>query len=210
VVKPTTLVQTGTGPMTLGGWTINDSHPNGTISVAQVIQKSSNIGTRRSRCRCPPSASARSTATSASACRPPPASWRGEGPAAAWGAWEGRSSRPTMSYGHGIGVSLLQVARAYTIFTNEGTLLPLSLIKRDNQPIGKPLVSAATADQVSRMMEMAVLPGGTRRARRCRAIAWPARPAPRTSPRTAAMPSTSTCPRSWASARCPTRASSSR
>ena len=33
-----------------------------------------------------------------------------------------------MSYGHGIAVSLLQVARAYTIFTNEGQLLPLSLL----------------------------------------------------------------------------------
>jgi cell division protein FtsI (penicillin-binding protein 3) len=66
-----------------------------------------------------------------------------------------------MSYGHGIAVSLLQVARAYTVFTNEGQLLPLTLTRRDAQPIGKRLMSAATAREVTRMMEMAALPGGT-------------------------------------------------
>jgi cell division protein FtsI (penicillin-binding protein 3) len=161
VVKPTTMVQTGTGAMSLGGWTINDSHPNGTISVAQVIQKSSNIGTAKIQLQMP--AERMGTLYRDLGFGLPPATgFPGEakGLLRPWGAWR-PIEQATMSYGHGIGVSLLQVARAYTIFTNEGTLLPLSLIKRDNQPIGKPLVSAATADQVSRMMEMAVLPGGT-------------------------------------------------
>ncbi|MGD9953971.1 MAG: penicillin-binding transpeptidase domain-containing protein, partial [Burkholderiales bacterium] len=52
-------------------------------------------------------------------------------------------------------------ARAYTIFTGEGHLLPLTLGKREGLPIGKPLVSAATAAKVARMLEMAVGPGGT-------------------------------------------------
>ena len=53
------------------------------------------------------------------------------------------------------------MARAYTIFTTEGQLLPLSLMKRDAHPIGKRLITKTTAQEVTRMMEMAVLPGGT-------------------------------------------------
>ena len=45
IVKPTTMIDTS--PLKIGGWTINDSHPMGTLSVAQVIAKSSNIGTAR-------------------------------------------------------------------------------------------------------------------------------------------------------------------
>jgi cell division protein FtsI (penicillin-binding protein 3) len=77
-----------------------------------------------------------------------------------WEKWR-PIEQATMSYGHGISVSLLQLARAYTIFTNEGQLLPLALVKRDAQPIGKRLVSRETASEVTRMMEMAVMPGGT-------------------------------------------------
>ena len=57
--------------------------------------------------------------------------------------------------------SLLQIARAYTIFTNDGRVLPLSLLKRDTQPAGKPVITADTAHAVTRMMEAVVMPGGT-------------------------------------------------
>ena len=77
-----------------------------------------------------------------------------------WSQWR-PIEQATMSYGHGIAVSLLQVARAYTVFTNEGQLLPLSLMRRDAQPIGKPLITPKSAQELTRMMEMAALPGGT-------------------------------------------------
>jgi cell division protein FtsI (penicillin-binding protein 3) len=67
----------------------------------------------------------------------------------------------TIAYGQGISVSLLQIARAYTIFTNGGHVLPLSLLKRDSPPIGKPVITARTAHEVTRMMESVVEPGGT-------------------------------------------------
>src|SRR3954468_3716106 len=77
-----------------------------------------------------------------------------------WNQWR-PIEQATMSYGHGLSVSLLQLARAYTVFTDAGPLLPLSLQRRDAQPIGKRLISAATARDVTAMMELAVLPGGT-------------------------------------------------
>jgi cell division protein FtsI (penicillin-binding protein 3) len=161
VVRPETLVQTAPGSMAIGGWTISDSHPFGVLSVAQVIQKSSNVGTAKIQMQM--SAERMGTLYRDLGFGLAPATgFPGEakGLLRPWAQWK-PIEMATMSYGHGIGVSLLQVARAYTIFTNEGTLLPLSLLKRDGHPIGKPLVSRETALQVNRMMEMAVLPGGT-------------------------------------------------
>src|SRR5439155_17295672 len=54
IVTPDTMIQTAPGSMTIGGWTISDSHPNGLISVAQVIQKSSNVGSAKIMLQMPP------------------------------------------------------------------------------------------------------------------------------------------------------------
>jgi cell division protein FtsI (penicillin-binding protein 3) len=66
-----------------------------------------------------------------------------------------------MSYGHGISVNLLQLARAYTVFANDGELKPLTLLKQDVPMLGATVYSAATAHAVRDMLELAVKPGGT-------------------------------------------------
>jgi cell division protein FtsI (penicillin-binding protein 3) len=147
--------------MKIGKWTINDSHANGALTVQQVIQKSSNVGTAKIQLSMP----AERMGTfyrDLGFGLVPQTGFPGEakGLLRPWDKWR-PIEQATMSYGHGISVSLLQVARAYTVFTNDGQLLPLSLLKRDSQPIGKPLVSAQTAREVTIMMEMAALPGGT-------------------------------------------------
>ncbi len=161
LVKPETIIDTGPGFMKLGGWTINDSHANGAISVEQVIQKSSNIGAARIQLQMP----AQRVGTlyrDLGFGAPPQTGFPGEakGLLRPWNTWK-PIEQATMSYGHGISVSLLQVARAYTVFTNEGRLLPLSLMKATTQPIGKPVYTPKSAEQVVRMMEMAASPGGT-------------------------------------------------
>jgi len=168
VVKSTTLIDTA--PMKIGGWTINDSHPMGTLSVAQVIAKSSNIGTARIQL-------AMSAERVGTLYRElgfgvaPRTGFPGEakGQLRPWEKWR-PVEQATMSYGHGISVSLLQVARAYTVFANEGRLLPLSLLRQDSTPSdpagaspprGKPLFTPAATREVMRMMELATLDGGT-------------------------------------------------
>jgi cell division protein FtsI (penicillin-binding protein 3) len=66
-----------------------------------------------------------------------------------------------MSYGHGISVSLLQLARAYSVFATNGELKPLTLVRRDRPIEGKPVISARTAAAVRKMLEMVTQPGGT-------------------------------------------------
>ena len=39
-----------------------------------------------------------------------------------------------MAYGYGLSVSLLQVARAYTVFARNGDMVSLTLVKRDSDP----------------------------------------------------------------------------
>ena len=161
VVKPTTVIKTAPGTMTIGSWTITDSHPSTALTVAQVIQKSSNVGSAKIMLSMPAERMG-TLYRELGFGLAPQTGFPGEakGTLRPWAKWR-PIEQATMSYGHGISVSLLQIARAYTVFTNEGQLLPLSLLKRDSQPIGKRLITKTTAQEVTRMMEMAVMPGGT-------------------------------------------------
>jgi len=67
----------------------------------------------------------------------------------------------TMSYGHGISATLLQLARAYTVFANEGELKPISLMKLDENPIGDQVFSPDIANSMKDMLELVVQAGGT-------------------------------------------------
>jgi cell division protein FtsI (penicillin-binding protein 3) len=78
-------------------------------------------------------------------------------PAKSWRPIE----QATISYGHGVSVNLLQLARGYTIFTGNGELKPVSLYRSSGDVVGKPVISSATAAEMRKILEMAALPGGT-------------------------------------------------
>src|SRR3990167_6025428 len=67
----------------------------------------------------------------------------------------------TMSYGHGISVSLIQMARSYMIFARDGDIIPLSFQKLDTLPLGQHVVSEKTARAVRAMLELAAGSGCT-------------------------------------------------
>ncbi len=58
-------------------------------------------------------------------------------------------------------VSLLQLARAYTVFARDGDIVPLSLLKLDAPPPSIPVLRPETATAMRSMLEMAVGSGGT-------------------------------------------------
>jgi cell division protein FtsI (penicillin-binding protein 3) len=160
-VRPDTIVATGNGRMMVGHRTISDVHPAGAITVAQVIQKSSNVGAAKIALNLPPQAMWEMFARSGFG-RAPDSGFPGEGsgrlrPYQTWKPIE----QATMAYGHGISVSLLQLARAYTIFANDGELKPVTLLKRDEPQAGTQVISPATAHAVRSMLELVVQPGGT-------------------------------------------------
>src|SRR5690606_31332653 len=69
----------------------------------------------------------------------------------------------TMSYGYGLSVTTLQLARAYAALAAGGVLRPVSLVALDEPPEGTRVVSERTAAQVLEMMEAVVAPTGTGR-----------------------------------------------
>jgi cell division protein FtsI (penicillin-binding protein 3) len=78
-----------------------------------------------------------------------------------WKNWK-PIEQATMSYGHGISVSLVQLARAYSVFARDGDVIPLSLLKTDGPLLrGSPVFSPQTAREVRAMLEMVVSKEGT-------------------------------------------------
>jgi len=69
--------------------------------------------------------------------------------------------RATMSFGYGLSVTPLQLARAYSAIAADGVLYPISFLRRDEPVTGEQVMSEATAKKVRRMMERVVSPEGT-------------------------------------------------
>ncbi len=160
-VRPDTVIQTGPGFLTIGPATIRDAHPAGALTVAQVIQKSSNVGAAKMALMLPPEYMW-DRFHKLGFGKPPGVGFPGEAagkvrPVQTWRPIE----QATMSYGHGISVSLLQLARAYTVFANDGELRALSLLRLDTPAPAERVFSAATAQAVRAMLELVVQPGGT-------------------------------------------------
>ncbi len=152
IVKPETVIVTGNG-LTIGSKTITDTHPAPQMTVSEIIQKSSNIGTAKLALQLPPE-KLWSLYNELGFGVTPKTGFPGETPgrlraASTWKPIE----QATMGYGYGVSVSAIQLARAYTVFTNDGVLLPVTFLKRDGDVIGRQIISAKTARAMSRMLE---------------------------------------------------------
>lgn len=161
VVKPETVIQTAPGKLTIGDRTIHDAHAEGALTVSQVIQKSSNVGAAKIALGLP-AEKMWDMFNAVGFGSPPHSGFPGEGsgrlrPFAGWRPIE----QATMAYGHGISLSLLQLAHAYMAFASDGEIRSLSLLRRETPGEATRVVSAQTAQQIRRMLELVVLPGGT-------------------------------------------------
>jgi cell division protein FtsI (penicillin-binding protein 3) len=161
LVSPGSMIDTEGGHFTIGNRTIHDAHPEGILTVAQVIQKSSNVGSAKMALAMAPQKmwtifSEVGFGAQTKVGFPGEASGR----LRSYQTWK-PIEQATMSYGHGISVSLLQLARAYSVFATNGELKPLTLVKRDQPVEGKAVISTRTAMAVRKMLEMVTQPGGT-------------------------------------------------
>lgn len=160
-VTPATAIQTAPGKITIGKATIGDAHANGVLTVAQIIEKSSNVGTAKLALQMPPQ-EMWDMFTSVGFGQQPKIGFPG---AVAGRVRPYKSWRPieqaTMSYGHGISVSLIQMARSYMIFARDGDMIPVTFRKLDERPAGQRIITEKTAREMRAMLEMAAGPGGT-------------------------------------------------
>ena len=160
-VTPQTLIDTGNGKLTITGSTISDSHPNGVLTVEGVIQKSSNIGTTKIAMQMQPR-EMWEMFSSAGFGQKPQISFPGavSGKLRPFKTWR-PIEQATMSYGYGLSASLFQMARSYTVFTNDGLIIPVTMQKSAEPALGVQVLSPRTAGQVRKMLQMAAGPGGT-------------------------------------------------
>lgn len=160
-VKPQTIIDTTPGRLTITGSTISDTHNYGVLTVEGVIQKSSNVGTTKIAMQMP----AREMWETFSAVgfgQKPQISFPGAvgGRLRPYKTWR-PIEQATMSYGYGLSASLVQMARSYTVFANDGKVIPATMLKSEEPAVGVPVFSPSTAETVRKMLQMAAGPGGT-------------------------------------------------
>lgn len=160
-VKTSTVIDTSPGSVTITGATIRDSHPHGALTVEQVIQLSSNVGTTKIAMQMPAS-EMWETFSGAGFGQKPQVEFPGAvsgrlRPAKTWRPIE----QATASYGYGLSASLFQMVRSYTAFSHDGQVIRATLLKNSEPAVGVPVFSADTAAKVRKMLQMAAGPGGT-------------------------------------------------
>ncbi len=165
-VTPRSVISTAPGRLNITGSTISDAHPHGDLTVAEVIQKSSNVGTVKMAMQMPPREMWEMFTQIGLGQRPQinfPGAVTGRlRPYKTWRPIE----QATMSYGYGLSASLFQLARAYTVFAHDGELMSASILKNQNLPeggraSGVRVISPQTAKALREMLQMAAGQGGT-------------------------------------------------
>ncbi len=163
LVKPETPIQTAPGKLPMGGHVISDAHPHGVLTVNEVIQKSSNVGTVKIALQMPAQAMWEMF-TQVGLGQKPQVPFPGAvaGKLRAPNTWR-PIEQATMSYGYGLSTSLFQLTHAYTLFAREGLMLPVSMLKHgEHEAITCQRVQEARhANAVRSMLHTVTLPGGT-------------------------------------------------
>ena len=159
--KPETIIETRPGFLKVNNHVIEDVSNLGTIDVTGVIKKSSNVG-----------------ASKISLSLGPKPLWElyrdvgfgiqtssgypGESPGilSSYTTWS-ELELATIAFGHGIAVTSLQLAQAYSVIANYGILKPVSFLKVNEEEQGVRVLPEVVAKQVLAMLESAVNQGGT-------------------------------------------------
>lgn len=161
LVTPETVIQTAPGQINISGSTITDSHPHGPLTVNEIIQKSSNVGTVKMAMQLQPR-EMWEMYTQVGFGQKPKVAFPGVvgGRLRAYKTWR-PIEQATMSYGYGLSASLFQLAHAYSIFARDGQLVPAKLLKSNEVAMGPRVISEKNAIAVRQMLHMATGPGGT-------------------------------------------------
>jgi cell division protein FtsI (penicillin-binding protein 3) len=167
--KPRTMLDTHPGSFRVGRKLIRDFRDYGVIDVSTVIRVSSNIGASKLALAISPEHLWQTFAGvgfgELTGSRFPGES---EGLLTDFGAWR-EIERATVSYGYGLSVTTLQLARAYAALATDGRPLPVSFLRRevdelkDWEAMYPPVASAKNLRAVRGMLETVVAKGGTGR-----------------------------------------------
>jgi cell division protein FtsI (penicillin-binding protein 3) len=159
--NPRSIIDTSPGMFTINNRVIKDTDNLGRVDLTTVLAQSSNVGAARIALTMEPQAIwdvlarlgvGRLTGSTfpgeSAGVLNDPKHWRTVGQA-------------TLSYGYGVAVTTLQLARAYSAIAADGTLRPVSMLALEQPPPGEQVLSASTARDLTSMLEAVVSPVGT-------------------------------------------------
>jgi cell division protein FtsI (penicillin-binding protein 3) len=161
IITPDTVIQTAPGRITIGGSTITDAHPHGPLTVNEIVQKSSNVGTVKIAMQTQPHEMWEMFSQVGFGQKPQvPFPGVVSGRLRAYKTWR-PIEQATMSYGYGLSASLFQLARAYSVFARGGELAPVTMLKSTQPAPGVRVMEARNAHAVLNMLHMVTQSGGT-------------------------------------------------
>ena len=170
-VRPQSIIDTAPGTYRLGPHVIHDTSDHGRITVAEAVQKSSNIALAKLALNLP-AETIWTKYQEYGLGRAPELTFPGvaSGKVRPYKRWR-PIEQATMAYGYGLSASLLQIAQVYTAYAGDGTLHPAKLLldepgsrKTPAAVTGQRVTTPSTAAAIRSMLEMATGPGGTGRA----------------------------------------------
>jgi cell division protein FtsI (penicillin-binding protein 3) len=159
--RPSSVIDTAPGFVTVGAKKIEDSHNLGRISLTTILARSSNVGVTKLAMTLQPD-QLWGTMKRFGLGDMTSSGFPGEsaGMLTHFSNWR-PISQATIAYGYGVSVTPLQLAQAYSVLGNGGIMQPVSLLATDDSSRGERIVSSDTATAVRRMLEEVVRPGGT-------------------------------------------------
>ncbi len=162
---PRTLIDTNPGTIRVGDKLLKDHHNNGVIDLTQILARSSQVGTTKIALTLPGD-DIRGMLHRVGFGQATGIGFPGEsvGVLPSYRRWA-PIVQATMSFGHGLSVTPLQLAQAYSVFANNGVKKPVSLLRVDaNAEQALPVETAMPANiahQLVTMMESVTESGGT-------------------------------------------------
>ncbi len=160
-VNPRTPVNTSPGQLQIGEHTVKDVHNYGQLDVTGVITKSSNVGVTKLALDMDPGYLWRNFRAFGVG-MPTESKLKGEvlGVLPDHKRWS-RFDQAVHSFGYGLSMNALQLARAYTVLASDGVRRPVSMFKQNEVPAGERVIKPATAQALRTMMETVVSTQGT-------------------------------------------------
>jgi len=163
--QATSTIDTNPGYLMLDKYKVKDSHNYGTIDLTTVLQKSSNIGAAKIGLSLSSQnlwqmfsqlgfgkLSGSGFSGEVSGFLPPFQTWN-------------RVKHASVSFGYGLNVNALQLARAYAVLGNNGILPPIRLLQLSQSELATAssfqVMRRDTAKAIVRMLETVTVDGGT-------------------------------------------------
>jgi cell division protein FtsI (penicillin-binding protein 3) len=143
---PETIIDTNPSWMRVQGRTVRDIHNYGVLNVTGILQHSSNVG----------------LLARMGFGQRTESGYPGESDG---GIVNVKEAKPfvlaTLSFGYGLSTTAMQLAKAYSVFANEGRLIPVTLLHTETPVTGQKVLDVKTSNQVLTMLEAVLGEDGT-------------------------------------------------